>query len=160
MAAGDEEGYDDNGDKRQVWGGKACCESNVWKGTNKDGKEEEGGVAMVVEIDGDDKKDDGDQKSEEVEDKHREELYATVSEWRDIMGTQELALEWVANLCSGSNDNEDDKNLDGVDNDDKGLTLTTTNTGPLHVMNVYSSKDEGGRKDKRREGGEGRRRAY
>ncbi len=35
---------------------------------------------MVVEIDGDGKKDACNQKSEEVEDKHREELYAIVSE--------------------------------------------------------------------------------
>ena len=45
-------------------------------------------------------------------------------------------------------------------------STTTTNTGPLHqeqlcmadeqrAMNVYSSNDKGGRKDKRREEGEG-----
>jgi hypothetical protein len=73
-AAGDEEGYDDNGEKGQVRGGEACGELNVWGRTDKDKKEEEGDMVMVVEIDGDDEKDDGNQKSEEVEDNLREEL--------------------------------------------------------------------------------------
>ncbi len=46
---------------------------------------------MFVEIDGDDEKDAGDQKSEEAEDNLREELYTTISEWRDIVGTQKRA---------------------------------------------------------------------
>ncbi len=47
-------------------------------------------MAMVDKIDGDDEKDDGNQKSEEVEDNLREELYSTLSEWRDIMVMQEV----------------------------------------------------------------------
>jgi len=103
---------------------RACNDATGGEENGKIGKDD---AVMVVELDdGDDEEGDGgdgdkDRTREQAEDELREELDAVVSAWRDIVGTQKLALELVANLCSGSNEDDDEEEDVGDDDDDEGM---------------------------------------
>ena len=86
--------------------------------TNGEEQQDEAAAAMVVE-DGDEEVMGHEQrKREQAEDEIKEELDGIVSTWKDIVGTQKLALELVANLYANSNDDEDDNHDRGDDDED------------------------------------------
>ncbi|KAL7540799.1 hypothetical protein ACHAXR_011193 [Thalassiosira sp. AJA248-18] len=87
-------------------------------------KEAEGDVAMIVEEEDDNASKTAEQQEEkeEKEGDLQQELDNVVQSWRDLVGSHKLALELVANLCSGIDDSADGiEEEDGMDDDDEHM---------------------------------------
>eukprot|EP00984_Skeletonema_dohrnii_P012269 scaffold4962_cov151-Skeletonema_dohrnii-CCMP3373.AAC.2 len=121
---------------------KELKESKKTKAENEDMKE-----AMMVE----DK--DGVKKAEETEsqlDDVKDELDGVVKSWRELIGSYKLALELVANLCSGREDQDDD--IEDVmypdddehmwDSDDEAKLVSAANVAGACSMEMTCSPSE------------------
>lgn len=114
---------------------KAMTENEDMVEDKKEIKEDHG--MAVVE------KDDGEEDGGKVNDEARfddvkDELDKVVESWRELVGSYKLALELVANLCSGKEEGEEDMDGDGMmypdddehmwDSDDEAKLLSSANT--------------------------------
>ncbi|KAL3785617.1 hypothetical protein HJC23_004765 [Cyclotella cryptica] len=96
--------------------GKEGRDENVTKSTQEDGMEmedenktpKEDCATMVVE---DDTSRDNDNNNDETADP-KDELDAVLYSWRELCGSHKLALELMANLCSGPGDEDDEDEED------------------------------------------------
>lgn len=84
----------------------------------KDEKEQEPADIMAVVEDDNSREHENDTKHQQKEDDLQEELDKTVSNWKSIVGSHKLALELVANLCSGIGSNGDDEDPATYQDDD------------------------------------------
>jgi hypothetical protein len=75
-------------------------------------KKDADNAAMVVEDDSVSKDGNG-SKAQHEEEELKKQLDDVVQSWRDVMGSRKLALELVANLCSGGD--EEDEEGDGME---------------------------------------------
>jgi len=88
----------------------------------KDEKQQEEAMAFVEEDEEEDSTENKDDTKQQKEDDLQEELDNIVSNWKTIVGSHKLALELVANLCSGINGNgEDEEEADMYQDDDEHM---------------------------------------
>lgn len=126
---------------------KELKESKKAKAENEDMKESEQGAAIVEDMDGVEKTKATESKLDDVKD----ELDGVVKSWGELIGSYKLALELVANLCSGR-EYQDDDIEDAMypdddehmwDSDDEAKLLSAANAaGAMDSMEMTCSPSE------------------
>ncbi len=117
------------------------------KAENEDMKESEKGAAIVEDMDGVEKTKETESKLDDVKD----ELDGVVKSWGELIGSYKLALELVANLCSGR-EYQDDDIEDAMypdddehmwDSDDEAKLMSAANAaGAMDSMEMTCSPSE------------------